>query len=256
MKRNMFSVKKGSVIFFVLAVLLFSFSVVAAEGESCSSEADCAVGEVCEDEVCTAFCVSGETECSDGVDNDGDGTSDYLGICTILLDAPPADFPDCNACDSFEEGTLCGDYCISPERYGNACNALWGTYTQGDSDCVSPLDTSESEPECSDGVDNDGDGTFDYLGICTILLDSPPADFPDCNACESFEEGTLCGDYCISSERYGAACGALWGSYTSSGDSDCTSLSDSTESVAVVQTAPAVEKGFFAKLWEKLFGSR
>lgn len=255
MTRNMFCIKKGGVLFFVFAVLLFSLGIVSAEGESCSSESDCAVGEVCDSGVCTAVCAAGETACSDGVNNDGDEYVDYLGVCTLATpDTPPADFPDCNACDSFEEGTLCGDYCISPERYGAACNALWGSYTQGDSDCVSPLDTTENPPACSDGEDNDDDGYVDYLGTCTLSNpDSPPADFPDCNACDSFEEGTLCGDYCISPERYGTACNALWGSYTQ-GDSDCSDLIDTSEESEAVLAAPAVEKGFFAWLWDRLLG--
>lgn len=66
--------------------------------------------------------------CGDGIDNDGDGRTDYLGI-------------DANNDGLFD---LPGE---SPPDPG----------------CLTATDLAESpEPQCADGIDNDGDGTTDY----------------------------------------------------------------------------------------------
>lgn len=139
--------KKTLLVFIFASIFLLSLSVVSAEGESCTATSDCASGEVCEGSVCTAYCTIGETECSDGIDNEGDGSYDYWGACFIGPEGA-ATLLDCSAFDfAFECENSCRDY----------------TYESADSDCRSPLDNDESgNPGCADGIDNDGDTFVDY----------------------------------------------------------------------------------------------
>ena len=77
-------------------------------------------------------------ECSDGLDNDGDG----------LIDG---DDPDCPQ--------------PPPECSDDLDNDGDGATDEFDRDCSGPTDDTESgsdEPECSDGVDNDGDTKTDF----------------------------------------------------------------------------------------------
>lgn len=137
--------KKGLfVLLFLVSVL--SLNVVVAEGESCTSTSDCSSGEVCEDGVCTTYCSIGETECSDGIDNDGDGAYDYWGAC--FTDSTDTEANDCSAYDFASE---CEDSCRD------------FIYYDVDTECRSPLDNDESaDPRCADGIDNDGDTYVDY----------------------------------------------------------------------------------------------
>jgi hypothetical protein len=94
-------------------------------------------------------CSYGEAECSDGIDNDerGDGI-DFAGACQvdeIVFSCP----------QNLVTSEMCKDYCL--EKYGA------GTYVKGDPQCRSPLDVDEStDPQCSNGIDDDGDGLVDY----------------------------------------------------------------------------------------------
>jgi hypothetical protein len=87
-------------------------------------------------------------QCADGVDNDGDGKTDY-----------PND-PDCfNSMDSTEApGTACYD--------GLDNDGDGKTDWPDDPGCDSAYDTDETDPtplpECSDGLDNDDNGAIDY----------------------------------------------------------------------------------------------
>ena len=144
--RNMVT-KRTLMVFLFASIVLLSVSVVSALGESCTATSDCASGEVCEGSVCTTYCTIGETECSDGEDNDGDGSYDYWGACfTASTDTTAED------CSFVTTATECDD----------ACSAEL-IYESFDPDCRSPLDNDESgDPECADGVDNDGDTYVDY----------------------------------------------------------------------------------------------
>ncbi len=135
----------------------------------------------------------GSTFCSDGCDNDSDGTFD----CN-----------DSNCCETVEcpSGTLCGggscttasesifEYCTD-----DCDNDGDGSFDCNDSGCCASLEGScasgtvcgttscepaslEEESYCEDGCDNDGDGTFDCndSGCCAWLE----------GTCAS---GTLCG---------------------------------------------------------------
>jgi hypothetical protein len=87
-------------------------------------------------------------QCSDGIDNDGDGLIDY-----------PAD-PGCASAADLDEHspTLPCDDGVDNDGDGLIDYRADGT---GDPGCASPASPTES-PACNDGIDNDGDGLIDY----------------------------------------------------------------------------------------------
>src|SRR3989344_67489 len=111
------------------------------------------------------------TECSDTIDNDVNGFTDFTG-----------NDPGCaSASDTTESNTLpqCSDQ-IDNDTDGT-CDAVGGIcllgITNPDPDCSGPADNSETTPQCSDGIDNDGDGTWDFGGAnpdngCTSAIDN------------------------------------------------------------------------------------
>ena len=137
----------------VLVILLFSFSFVI--GADCSSDVDCDNGFACDSNGdCVEYCGLGETECSDGIDNDGDGTADYIN-CVV------------------DDVTHFCNFIIVDEEFGIVrcksdlgdvtCDLYDGSFTYSDLECRSPYDTDESsDPKCADGIDNDNDGKTDY----------------------------------------------------------------------------------------------
>jgi hypothetical protein len=121
-----------------------------------------------------------DTQCSDGIDNDGDGRTDFPGDlgCGVQVgvgdaraavnDNDETDPPQCDdGRDNDGDGTL--DF-----------NA--GAAATKDPDCSSATDDSETSPaistQCSDGVDNDGDTRVDYPNDpgCTSRADTDEAD--------------------------------------------------------------------------------
>jgi hypothetical protein len=82
--------------------------------------------------------------CSDGADNDADGRTDY-----------PQD-PDCSSRADIAEGqaVACSD---GVDNDGDGLT----DYRQ-DPGCASPTDRAEREAACSDGLDNDRDGRTDF----------------------------------------------------------------------------------------------
>lgn len=86
-------------------------------------------------------------ECSDGVDNDGDGAVDFPADpgCSAPGDDDESDDPECSdGVDNDDDGAV--DFPADP-------------------DCSAPGDDDESgdpAPQCSDGVDNDDDGSVDF----------------------------------------------------------------------------------------------
>ena len=119
--------KKGFTIFVFLLIVLSQLSmVVAAEGDTCTTNSGCDSGEVCDADLCVTYCGIGEAQCSDGLDNDGDGFYDYFGTCD-----DPTSSVDCSDLKTAGE---CSD----------ACELTYGAvYTEEDGDCRSPLDTDE-----------------------------------------------------------------------------------------------------------------
>jgi hypothetical protein len=126
---------------------LLSNSAESSEGEEdeCTVESDCDEGEICvvnsEGEAsCEEFCAIGETECSDGEDNDLDGLYDFLGACEGA--GGEGVISICNA-DSFS----------TPEECESWCTTDGWTYVEGDTECLSPLDNDEeSDPGCSNNI--------------------------------------------------------------------------------------------------------
>lgn len=81
-------------------------------------------------------------DCSDGVDNDGDGRRD---------------FPFDHGCSSASDGTE------TPPCADGIDNDLDGLIDHPDDPgCESPFAVSQESPQCSDSQDNDGDGLYDH----------------------------------------------------------------------------------------------
>jgi uncharacterized repeat protein (TIGR01451 family) len=87
-----------------------------------------------------------KAQCQDGIDNDGDGKTDF-----------PND-PGCSSKqdnDEFNQNPQCSD---GLDNDGDGTKDF-----PNDAGCVSPEDTNEGDnPACSDGIDNDGDGKRDF----------------------------------------------------------------------------------------------
>jgi hypothetical protein len=106
-------------------------------------------------------------QCSDGVDNDGDGQIDSAD-------------PGCSSPNDDSEGGG-GE---TPRCQDGVDNDGDGQTDMDDPDCSSPDDDSEGAgevPRCQDGIDNDGDGQSD--------MDDPDCSSPD----DDSEAGTLAG---------------------------------------------------------------
>ncbi|HUH04698.1 MAG TPA: MopE-related protein [Kofleriaceae bacterium] len=102
-------------------------------------------------------------ECSDGLDNDGDGLIDF-----------PSD-PGCDSPTDNSEASTVTECSDSLDNDG-ANGIDWPI----DPSCHSPEDpTEDGVPACSDGIDNDGDGLIDF-----------PAD-PDCYGADDPSEDHL-----------------------------------------------------------------
>ena len=115
-----------------------------------------------------------QPQCDDGIDNDGDGHTDYLDDpgCTDILDNDETDPvpPECSdGIDNDYDGLV--DHPDDPE-----C----GTPEHPDESC--PPRAICEHTECFDDYDNDGDGLIDY------------PDDPGCSAPDDFSEYGGCED--------------------------------------------------------------
>lgn len=133
--------------------------------------------------------------CSDGVDNDGDGSTDYPNDPGCSARNDPTEKETACADGRDNEGDGRTDYpkdrgCISRDdlsEKATACSDGRDNDADGkidypnDRGCFSPGERSE-RPECSDGRDNDGDGKIDY-----------PRD-PGCFSREGYRETEICAD--------------------------------------------------------------
>lgn len=153
----------------------------------CKLDADCSAGQVCTNGVCTMSSTGGtggtggtsgtggslETNCTDGIDNDGDGQ----------VDCSDSSCSTSSACNNLGPESNCTDG-IDDDNDGQIdC---------GDSDCISNMAclgatvgaSGSLETNCSDNTDNDGDGQIDCAD-------------PDCasnNACNNLGPETNCTD--------------------------------------------------------------
>jgi probable HAF family extracellular repeat protein len=128
--------------------------------------------------------------CSDGIDNDGDGRTDYPADtgCTSPVDW--SETFDCqDGIDNDGDGLI--DYpadpgCESPVDVGEQPQCSDHVDNDGDGrvdypdqypGCVSPDDPIE-RAQCSDGVDNDGDGLIDYPADTGCSSATAPSESP------------------------------------------------------------------------------
>ena len=103
---------------------------------------------------------SEQFDCQDGIDDDGDGLVDY-----------PAD-PGCRAATDPTEKFDCSD------GLDNDGDGL--TDYPADPGCFT-ADWPLENPECSDGIDNDGDGNVDYPADAQCVRPSDRSELPDCS---------------------------------------------------------------------------
>jgi len=159
----------------------------------------CDDGNLANGDGCSSTCQleSGyEMACSNGLDDDGDGLTDYPADpgCTGSSDTSEreASLPCDDGIDGDGDGQV--DFpmdagCMSPgwESESPACSDAVDNDGDGVSDwpldpgCAYPSDLSE-EADCGDGIDNDGDSLIDF-----------PAD-PDCTSAGDSLESGICTD--------------------------------------------------------------
>ena len=126
------------------------------EVSSCTSYTDCLDNEVCNEGVCIGFCGFGDAACSDGQDNDVDGGYDYYGACQV----------DGVVYTCYESEDVIGsvgqEYCYFYNAEGllDFCDEYDSSaYLEADSDCVSPLDSSETAGVTTTGASASTDTT-------------------------------------------------------------------------------------------------
>ncbi len=154
--------------------------------------------------------------CNDGIDNDGDGYTDYPSDpgCSSLSDNneccnPPPPPPSYACNDGYDnDGDGYTDYpsdpgCSSSSDGSECCNPACSNGIDDDGDgytdlsdpgCSNKYDSSERGTHvCDDGEDNDGDGWYDYPAGASYGDDgcSGPTDNDECN----WNDGTAHVDY-------------------------------------------------------------
>ena len=191
----------------------FSCDSISDSSEACETDTDCATGADCD--VVTGDCI--QFECSDGIDNEGDGDADYYGACA-LSDGSFLSCPDLLALEGITDLSTLGD----PENVALSCAITYcskstshggygGTYLARDDQCDTSSDDSEAcqndsdcpvgvcnddgicelSKECNDGDDNDGDGEIDYPtdNDCSSSSDDQEAECltdSDCNTASGY----------------------------------------------------------------------
>jgi len=114
--------------------------------------------------------VTPKRECSDGIDNDGDGLIDF-----------PAD-PGCDSPTDSSENTDASIECMDGTDNEPDGTTDWPE----DLSCSDETDTTETgNPACSDGIDNDGDGLTDFAAVggdpdCVDANDPTEQAMPEC----------------------------------------------------------------------------
>ena len=125
------------------------------ETEECTIDEDCDTGKVCENNVCKAELI--KSECSDKIDNDGDGLIDSNDLSCFSED------------DESETETITYAELIALYELG-LTECMDGIDNDGDglidfpeeTECVSLIDNDEDwNAECMDGISNDDDETID-----------------------------------------------------------------------------------------------
>jgi hypothetical protein len=119
--------------------------------------------------------------CSDGIDNDGDGSVDFLGGdpgCDTEGDGSErsAALP----CDDGADNDGDGGVDFDPVTFADPGDATTAAAGSGDPGCKSPRWNRE-DPACQDGISNDADAGIDYDGGLSLHGSADPAGAdPDC----------------------------------------------------------------------------
>ena len=119
-------------------------------------------------------CSGLNSECSDGIDNDGDGLVDTFDpACNVSIALPAR-------CLDQSDGLQVNDPACSQSTRGayEAADPVCSNRKDDDGDGLidaldpgcqnhlgdyTPYANNETNPQCSDGIDNDGDGLVDHL---------------------------------------------------------------------------------------------
>ena len=119
--------------------------------------------------------------CEDGIDNDGDGFTDFVGGDPGCADSHDLSENDpALACDDGADNDSDGRIDFDPETYANPGNSSTLPAGSGDPGCQTPSYWTEN-PQCQDGVNNDGDGEMDYdAGLSANGTADPTAPDPQC----------------------------------------------------------------------------
>ncbi len=183
-------------------------------GESCTSQGFDGGTLSCRSDCTfdTSGCTESKPACSDGIDNDGDGATDY-----------PADMGCVNASDDSETGTTaCGN---GIDDDGD------GKIDQADSNCTGPTDNSENR--CGDGIKEGtaeecdgsdlGGATCQSSGFYSGTLSCSASCTLDTSGCTNCGNGRVdSGEECDGSDLDGKSCSSLgWGDGDLSCGSDC-----------------------------------
>jgi hypothetical protein len=140
-------------------------SGVLADGSACDATSTvftCPTGDICSAQTSGGPTVCLKPACSDGVDNDGDGFTDY-----------PSD-PGC-------------------------LSAIGNSELDG---CGQPTCAATAEPACANDVDDDGDGLIDYwTGQNLDHSTKTVAPDPDCIAASTTSEYPACGTASVGTLR-------------------------------------------------------
>jgi len=168
------------------------------------------------------WCRPTPPQCNNGIDDDGDGFIDYGSPFDPLVNDPHCD----NFSDNMERAEQCRDGIDNADP--EDLFADWDGAGMGpvDPGCDGgPLDDNETEEECRNGIDDDGDGTIDHSSInpgnpdpgCSSDLDNLERD-PQCRDGDDNDSDGLI-DY---------------GSDYWTNDPGCTSLNDDNESNSIL----------------------
>ncbi len=113
-----------------------------------------------------SFTVNPDTECADGIDNDGDGRDDEDDPGCFANPLDPSTYNPNDSTEGDEPGCMNG---TNDDGDAHTDSADPGCHTDGNpndgDNTYNPLDNDETDlPLCSNGGDDDGDGTADYSG--------------------------------------------------------------------------------------------
>jgi cysteine-rich repeat protein len=124
------------------------------------SDEECDDGNLDGGDGCSSQCLT--EGCPDGVDNDGDGLTDFAGGDPGCADDSDLSERDPSlACDDGADNDGDGRADFDPITFANPGNATTPPAGSGDPGCYDPS-WGKEDPKCQDGIHNDSDGRMDY----------------------------------------------------------------------------------------------